>query len=570
MVTARRLSLAAPFVVAALVIANAWSGLMPGVAFWDTGEFQTVLPIMGTAHPTGYPTYVLLGFIGNILLTPIGEPAFRVTVLSLIAVAVAAAATVALIRRLTGSTIIGVATGVGLATTPVVWLNATRADPHPIHLAFVALLILVLVWWEQGRKDLRERDAGFAAGAVAGAMGARAAADDAQASALPVELTGATAAAPTAAQHRTVDRRLVLAAILFGLAAGNHSLTLLLIPPIGLYVLSVEPGIWRRPRFMFTCAAAVIVTVVLVFLELPVRGGLLPAPLIYGRPATWDGFWYIALAEQFRGSLGDPFANLGTKLDHLVTFANLQFGVLALAIPPAFIVAAKRAPRFTLLTGLALVITVLFNQAYANADIERYYLGPVLWVWLWIGILAAEIAGAATVLVAELVELAGSRSKPALARIGGPGFRTASMVAALLVGIVVLLPTLGSLGPRRQAADHSGDTSAQRWLDEALPAVAQGAVLVSWWSTSTPLWYAQKVEGLRPDIDIIDDRTMLDLDLGRAPDVINRYLGTRPVYVIRLAGADTDELTGQFDMTIVASGGNTAVWKVNGRLAAAR
>ncbi|MES1239340.1 MAG: DUF2723 domain-containing protein, partial [Chloroflexota bacterium] len=126
----RAVALAAPVVVAALVIVNAWGGLMPGVAFWDTAEFQTVLPIMGTAHPTGYPTYVLLGFLGNILLTPIGEPAFRVTVLSLLFIATAAGATVALIRRLTGSTIIGIATGIGLATTPVVWLNATRADPH--------------------------------------------------------------------------------------------------------------------------------------------------------------------------------------------------------------------------------------------------------------------------------------------------------------------------------------------------------------------------------------------------------------------------------------------------------
>ncbi|HYK95240.1 MAG TPA: DUF2723 domain-containing protein [Candidatus Dormibacteraeota bacterium] len=546
--TARRLALAAPFVVAALVVVNAWSGLMPGVAFWDTGEFQTVLPIMGTAHPTGYPTYVLLGFLGNILLTPIGEPAFRVTVLSLIAVAVAAAATVALVRRLTGSTIIGVATGLGLALTPVVWLNATRADPHPIHLMFVALLLLALAWWEQGRRELRERER---AGPPAGTP----------------ETAAAPAVPPTPADRRRVDRRLIVAAILFGLAAGNHSLTLLLIPPIGLYVLSVEPDIWRRPRFLLTGAAAVVATVVLVFLELPIRGGILPAPLIYGRPATWDGFWYIALAEQFRGSLGDPLAGLPTKLDHLVTLANAQFGLLALAIPPAFIVAAKRAPRFTLLTGLALVITVLFNQAYANADIERYYLGPVLWAWLWLGILAAELADLAADAVAVMAR---GGATAADARLAIPGFRAAPALAAAIIGAVILVPTLAGLDARRHAADRSRATEAQVWLNEALPAVAQGAVLVSWWSTSTPLWYAQKVEGLRPDIDIIDDRTMLDLGLGRAPDVINRYLGTRPVYVIRLAGGDTDELTRQFDMTVVASGGNTAVWKVNGRLAAAR
>ena len=73
------------------------------------------------------------------------------------------------------------------------------------------------------------------------------------------------------------------------------------------------------------------------------------------------------------------------------------------------------------------------------------------------------------------------------------------------------------------------------------------------------------MEGLRPDIEIIDDRTMLDRDLGRAPDVIARYLGTRPVYVIRVEGGDTDELTRQYDMTSGASGGSTTVWAVNGR-----
>src|SRR5262249_28293462 len=126
-------------------------------------------------------------------------------------------------------------------------------------------------------------------------------------------------------------------------------------------------------------------------LELPIRGGLLPAPLIYGRPATWDGFWYIALSEQFRGSLGDPLADLPTKLDDLAKMANAQFGLLTLALPPAVIVAAVRAPRYLLLPATALVITVLFNEAYANADISRYYLGPVLFLWTWIGLLGGEL-----------------------------------------------------------------------------------------------------------------------------------------------------------------------------------
>lgn len=521
MVNARTLALVAPPLgVAALVILNAWSGLMPGVGFWDTGEFQTVLPILGTAHPTGYPTYVLLGFLGNILLTPIGEPAFRITVLSLLAVATAAAATVLLVRRLTGSTIVGVAAGLGLATTPIVWVNATRADPHPIHLAFVALLLLALVRWQDARRELGEDPAA----------------------------------------GRRADRRLVLAAVLFGLAAGNHSLTLLLAPPIALFVLAVEPGIWRRWKLVLGCLAAAFGTIALVYLELPIRGGLVPATLIYGRPATWNGFWYIALAEQFRGALDDPLGDLPGKLDKLITLANAQLGLVAYAIPPAFLIALWRAPRYTLLTGVALVITVLFNQSYANSDIARYYLGPALWIWTWLAILAVELADLAAVLVGSAIR----RAWPVA--LDDPVVRRASLVAAAIVGVVLLLPTLGDLGARRHTADRSGDTGASAWLAEALPAIPQGAVLVSWWYTSTALWYAQKVEGLRPDIEIIDDRTMLDRDLGRAPDVIAANLGKRPVYVIRVAGGDTDELTRQYDMTVIASGGGTAVWAVNGRL----
>jgi hypothetical protein len=65
------------------------------------------------------------------------------------------------------------------------------------------------------------------------------------------------------------------------------------------------------------------------------------------------------------------------------------------------------------------------------------------------------------------------------------------------------------------------------------------AVIVSWWSYSTPLWYAQRVEGRRPDLTIVDDRTRLDEGLGELTDVIDANLGTRPVYVIR---SDPDEV----------------------------
>ena len=126
MVKRARLALLAPVGVGVIATALAAWRLMPGVGFWDTAEFQTIPPILGTAHPTGYPTYVILGWLASIVLAPFGEPAFRMNLLSAILVGVAAGITVDLVRLLTRSTIIGVAAGLGLAATPIVWV-----DRHP-------------------------------------------------------------------------------------------------------------------------------------------------------------------------------------------------------------------------------------------------------------------------------------------------------------------------------------------------------------------------------------------------------------------------------------------------------
>jgi hypothetical protein len=495
--------------VAVFVVANAWSGLMPGVGFWDTGEFQAVLPILGTAHPTGYPTYVLLGFIANIVLSPIGEPAFRINALSLLAVGAAAGLTVELARRLTGSIVIGIAAGLGLALTPDVWANATRADPHPIHLSFVALILLLLVGWELARKG----------------------------------------------RSRHADRWLVAAAAAFGLSAGNHSLTLLLAPAVALYVLAVDPGIVRRGRLIGACLVALMITIVGVYLELPIRSGLVPAPLVYGSPDTWDGFWYIALAEQFRGLLSHPFDDLIGKAGDLWSFASGQFGWLVVLLLPGFLATLKRAPRYALLSGLAMLVTVIFNAGYSNADINRYYLGPILFAWTWIAILGASIV---EWLAAgwNWLTRRGRRDRGSLA-VGPAGL-------AVVVAIALLVPSAQALGANRQAADRHLATDAARWLDEALPQIAPNAVVISWWSTSTPLWYAELVQDRRTDIEVVDDRTIVDRGYGSALGAISHFFGTRPVYVIRASGQDVAQVEAAYQVQPVAGSGSLAVYQVVG------
>lgn len=493
---AEAISSAAPFLVAAAALALIGNTLMPGLGFWDTGEFQTVGPVLGTAHPTGFPSYIILGWVASLLLAPAGEPAFRMNLLSALLVAAAAGVTVVLIRKLTRSTLLGVAGGFGLAATPIAWGVGRHADPHALHLALVALLLVLLIGWEQARHRARA-DSGAAASGRA-------------------------------------DRWLVAAAFVFGISLANHSLTVLLIPPVGLYVLAVDPGIWRRARLVATCVLVVVATTAALYLELPLRAGPFRAALVYAAPDTWDGFSYIVLAEQFRGSLVDPFGDLAGKFGALVDLTAAQFGPLAALIPVGFLATILRRPRYALLSGLAALITCFFAASYDNADIGRYYLVPALIAWTWLAILAAAAIDQVALLFGAPAaddEAAGIEPRRPTSAV--------RLAAALIAAAVLVLPTGAALRPRATLLDESRNTTARIWVDSALAAMAPDAVVVTWWSYSTPLWYAQRVEGRRPDISIVDDRTRLDLNLGGVSDVIEQHLGREPVYLVR---SSEDEL----------------------------
>jgi hypothetical protein len=521
MVKRPRFGILAPIGVGVVATALATWRLMPGVGLWDTAEFQTIPPILGTAHPTGYPTYVILGWLASIVLAPFGEPAFRMNLLSAILIGVAAGITVDLVRMLTRSTVIGIAAGLGLATTPIVWAIGTHADPHALHLVFLAAILWLLVRWESARLE-----------------------DPARA-----------------------DRWLVAAAAATGLSAGNHSLTLLLAVPIGLYVLAVEPSILGRGRFVALCVAAFVVSAALVYLELPIRGGaigFLRAPFVYGRPDTLGGFVYVVTGEQFRGGLNDPFGDWPGKLASLASLAIRQLGPLAALILSGFIVTAIRQRAFALLTASALAITCFFNAAYVNAEIDRYYLGPALIAWIWVAIFTAAVVD--RIREGRLVEApepaSGGLSDAAQApvntetadtrargRIDPIGLAVGALAALLLLG-----PTIAAFSDRAAAVDRTADRSAELWLDAVLDEVEPQAVIVSWWSYSTPLWYAQLIEGRRTDVFVADDRTRIDMDLGEVTDVIDGNLAIgRPVYAIRIDSQELLQLNARYTLTPFAS-----------------
>jgi hypothetical protein len=524
--------------VAALLIYR--TTLLQGVFAWDTAEAQTVLPLMGTMHPTGFPAYVLVGWVASVVLQPLGDEAFRMNLLSAILVAGAVGVTVHLLRRLDVPLPVALAGAIGLALTPIVWSVSAAADAHALHLLLVTLIVLALVRWEQ---LVAERNA--------------------------------TRDDPMAA--RRADRAIILAAGLFGVALANHGLALLLIPAVGLFALAVDPELVRSPRLVAATLVACFGVAGLLYLELPLRAGPFPAPLVYGHPETWGGFWDIVLARQFQGDF-QGLADIPGRVADLARFAGSQLGVLAWLVPLTFVVTALRFPRYALLSGVAVAVTCLFAVSYVNASIGRYYLGPALFAWSWLAIAAGTLLEAVlararrpSTPARDPGAISGdAASEPGAANHGpfdrqrGSGRLATRASVALGVALALLVPTGLALEDRWQAADRSADTAMADWLDDAMDGLDRDAVVVSWWSYSTPLWYATLVEGRRPDLLIVDDSDIVSDNLGSVEDEIDRYLGLRPVYVIRATAADLAALALRY--VLEPAGRPTGVYRVTGTL----
>lgn len=462
--------------------------LMPGLGFWDTGEFQTIGSTLGIAHPTGYPSYTLLLWLTSVLLAPLGEPALRANLTSALLVSAAASLTTVAVIQVARRPAIGIAAGALLAVAPIAWENAVRADPHAFHLFLGALLLVLLLAWAE-----RERSGRPGAGWW-----------------------------------------LIAAALVFGVSLGNHALTLLLAPGVALFVLAVSPGIiWRRWRLVLGCVAAVVLTTLLVYAYLPFRSAMGP-PLDYAHPADWvrtdafgrvtGGFRYLVLGEQFRGTFHE-WPTLREALAQVWGVMAQQLGSAAALAVLGIGAGIVRQPRLMVLTIPWFLVPVWFLLGYENADIERYYLVPILVAVVWAGIAVDALWD----LVVGMWRHLANSSPPSWV----------ATTITVITGVVLLGGALAPTPARYEDVDASGDTRARGWVDALLPRLAPNAVVISWWSYSTPLWYARWAQGERPDVTIIDDRDVLDEGLGDLRDVIDGYLDAgRPVYLIRL----TDDL----------------------------
>jgi len=173
--------------------------------------------------------------------------------------------------------------------------------------------------------------------------------------------------------------------------------------------------------------------------------------------------------------------------------------------------------------GLIVVADIVYSMNFNDGDINRYYVPALVATAPMIGVAVAMIGGAIARTAAQASRrFAGTASRRRLASTAAVA--TLSLAMALPVGTVVV---------NYQPADQSDNRVADQWVESVYRALPQKAVIISWWSYSTPLWYHRWILGERPDVTIIDERNILDDGYGTIDAAISTFLRKAvPVYVV--------------------------------------
>jgi hypothetical protein len=300
--------------------------LAPTVMWYDMGEFTTASYVLGIAHNTGYPLYILLGKLFT--LFPVGDVAYRVNLMSAVFASLTVAFIFLIIAELTRNRMAALIGALTVAFSSTLWASANWAESYPLNAFSTALITWLLLRWRT---------------------------------------TG-----------QVWYLRLTLLA--FGLSIGNHRLIVLLAPGMLLFLWAfrrrLSTGHWLQLALLFLLGLS-------VYLYLPIRGSQEPA-LSWAHPANLNTYWRMFLTGNSGGEFWN-FAFLG-RLDILALFPLHEVTAFGLILAAIGLVSALKRDRLFAAYSLLLCASIGFLVlTYMIHNVFNYFIPAYLMVGVWIG-----------------------------------------------------------------------------------------------------------------------------------------------------------------------------------------
>ena len=300
----------------------------------DGGDFLAAILTTGVPHPSGYPVYVLVGRLFQLL--PISTPYWRGALLSAVSVGSTAgllclwaASFAAANQRL--AWLVGLTAGLLWGLSPLVWSQAVIVEVYGLQ----ALFTMLWMWW-------LVLLAGGERGWVMGVL-----------------------------------------ALLAGLSIGNHLTILLLVPPaVWAMIQAVRQGFPKKALIMQLVIAS---AGLLVYLYLPISARQFPQ-VNWGNPQSWQGFIWTVTGQPYRGLLfHTPAHDLLGRVSAWSRMLIEQFGIPGLVLGVLGVVqtSLRRFPQALLLW--IFVSYSLFAVGYKTSDSMLYLIPAFLAAAVWVG-----------------------------------------------------------------------------------------------------------------------------------------------------------------------------------------
>jgi len=326
----------------------------------DGGDLITAAATGGIPHPTGYPLYLLLARIFQLL--PAGSLAFRTNLMSTLATVLAAVLIYWIVTRslMTSGTVpswlTGMAAGYAFGLAPLIWSQAVITEVYALQALLVVLILYLYIQ--------------------------------------PVQVSSGS--------QKRLDRWRGLS---LGLAMGNHMTTLLILPAaflVGSLQRWVDPdmvsqhrrgwfGNWRLDGYSFRRQFSWFGLGLLIYLILPLRAFAHP-PVTWGDPVTLGRFWWLVSGQLYQSYyLQTSLPEIGEHLQSGAALLILQFGTPGLVLGLMGLFMSGVPTRLYIFTSWIAVVSLVFGLFYSSVDFYIYLIPMFISFAIWIGLGSAGL-----------------------------------------------------------------------------------------------------------------------------------------------------------------------------------
>ena len=320
----------------------------------DGNELATIPYILGLAHMPGYPLYTWLGKVFTWL--PFGDIAHRINLMSavlgalsigglyLLAISLLHSKAASPVLRRAGASLVALL----FAFSPTFWSQAVIAEVYAPNIAFVALTLLALLYWERTRRD----------------------------------------------------RHFFLFALIFGLSLGTHISNLGFALAFIIFVLLTDRSVLKRPTWWLAGLVGFGLGVS-QFAWLPYKASTLNDRMMLERaPTTLEGIYNYTLGAFPQFKFAFPLSQLPDRIVVYLYLLTKQFGWLSVILGMVGLGALllRRPRHYHLLVGMYLVHVWFFIQ-YRVFDLDVFFL-PAHFLWaIFLAFGIVEMLGGLAVIV---------------------------------------------------------------------------------------------------------------------------------------------------------------------------